>query len=47
MQNETLSLDNRIALLKSRKTECGNIIRKLERKRRKIQKERKNDSKSN
>ena len=34
-----LTIENRIALLQSRKTECGKIIRKLERKLRKIGKE--------
>ena len=46
MKNELLSLDNRIALLRSRKTECGNIIRKIERKRRRLEKENKNDNKT-
>lgn len=36
---EKLTLENRIALLKTRSTECGNIIRKLERRIRKIEKE--------
>ena len=36
---ERLTLENRIALLKTRKTECSNIIRKLERRIRKIEKE--------
>lgn len=34
-----LAIENRIALLKTRKTENSNIIRKLERLRRKIEKE--------
>ena len=34
-----LIIENRIALLKSRKTECGNIISKLERQLRRIDKE--------
>jgi hypothetical protein len=34
-----LSIENRIALLKSRGTECGNIIKKLERQLRQIDKE--------
>lgn len=36
---EKLTLENRIALLKTRKTECGNIIKKLERRIRNIEKE--------
>ena len=36
---EKLILENRIALLKTRSTECGNIIKKLERKIRKLEKE--------
>lgn len=36
---ERFTLENRIALLKTRKTECSNIIRKLERRIRKIEKE--------
>ena len=36
---EKLTLENRIALLKTRSTECGNIIKKLERKIRKLKKE--------
>ena len=36
---EKLTLENRIALLKMRKTECGNIIKKLERRIRNIEKE--------
>ena len=36
---EKLTLENRIALLKTRSTECGNIIKKLERRIRKIEKE--------
>lgn len=36
---EKLSLENRIALLKTRSTECENIIKKLERRIRKIEKE--------
>ena len=36
---EKLTLENRIALLKTRSTECGNIIKKLERKIRRIEKE--------
>ena len=36
---EKLTLENRIALLKTRSTECGNIIKKLERRIRKIGKE--------
>lgn len=36
---EKLTLENRIALLKTRKTGCGNIIKKLERRTRKIEKE--------
>lgn len=39
MKPEKLSLENRIALLKTRSTECGNIIKKLERKIRKLEKE--------
>lgn len=39
MELEKLTLENRIALLKTRKTECGNIIKKLERRIRKIEKE--------
>lgn len=46
MRNELLSLDNRIALLRSRQTENGKIIRKIERKRRRIEKENKNDNKT-
>ena len=34
-----LTLENRINLLKTRKTECGNIIKKLERQLRRIEKE--------
>ncbi len=34
-----LALENRIALLKGRQTDNGNIIKKLERKLRKLQKE--------
>lgn len=34
-----LAITNRIALLKSRKTENGNIVKKLERKLRKIREE--------
>lgn len=37
--NTILTLENRIALLKTRSTECGNIIKKLERKIRKLEKE--------
>ena len=37
--NTILTLENRIALLKTRSTECGNIIKKLERRLRKIEKE--------
>ena len=36
---EKLTLENRIALLKTRETERGNIIKKLERRLRKIEKE--------
>ena len=36
---EKLTLENCIALLKTRSTECGNIIKKLERRIRKIEKE--------
>lgn len=36
---EKLILENRIALLKTRRTECGNIIRKLERRLRKLERE--------
>lgn len=36
---EKLTIQNRIALLKTRETECENIIRKLERRIRKIEKE--------
>ena len=36
---EKLSLENRIALLKTRSTECENIIKKLERRIKKIEKE--------
>ena len=36
---EKLTLENRIALLKTRSTECGNIIKKLERILRKLEKE--------
>lgn len=36
---EKLTIQNRIALLKTRETECGNIIKKLERKIRRIEKE--------
>ena len=39
MELEKLTIENRIALLKTRKTECGNIIKKLERRIRKIEKE--------
>mgnify|MGYP007027053228 FL=1 len=39
MELEKLTLENRIALLKTRKTECGNIVKKLERRIRKIEKE--------
>ena len=34
-----LTIENRIALLKTRGSECGNIIKKLERRIRKIEKE--------
>ena len=37
--NTILTVQNRIALLKTRETECGNIIRKLERRLRKLEKE--------
>lgn len=33
---ERITIENRIALLKTRETECGSIIRKLERRLRKI-----------
>lgn len=36
---EKLTLETRIALLKTRETECGNIIKKLERRLRKLEKE--------
>ena len=36
---EKLIIENRIALLKTRSTECENIIRKLERRLRKLEKE--------
>ena len=36
---EKLTIENRIALLKTRSTECGNIIKKLERRIRRIEKE--------
>ena len=36
---EKLTFENRIGLLKTRETECGNIIKKLERKIRKLEKE--------
>ena len=36
MNIEKMMIQNRIAVLKTRKTECGNIIRKLERRLRKI-----------
>ncbi len=36
---EKLTIQNRIALLKTRPTECENIIKKLERRIRKIEKE--------
>ena len=39
MELEKLTLENRIALLKTRKTECGNIIKKLERRIRNIERE--------
>lgn len=39
MENEKLYLTNRIAVLKTRGTECGNIIRKLERRLKKLEKE--------
>ena len=39
MKLEKLILENRIALLKTRGSECGNIIKKLERRIRKIEKE--------
>ena len=39
MKLEKLTLENRIALLKTRGSECGNIIKKLERRIRKIEKE--------
>ena len=39
MRDEKLYLTNRIALLKMRGTECGSIIKKLERRLRKLEKE--------
>ena len=36
---EILTIKNRIALLKTRETECGNIIKKLERRLRKLERE--------
>lgn len=39
MANEKTYLANRIALLKTRGTECGSIIKKLERRLRKLEKE--------
>ena len=39
MNLEELTLVNRIDLLKTRGTECGNIIKKLERQLRKVKKE--------
>lgn len=36
---EKLMLESRINLLKTRGTECGNIIKKLERRLRKLEKE--------
>ena len=36
---EKLIIENRISLLKTRGTECGNIIKKLERRLRRIEKE--------
>lgn len=39
MENEILKLENRIALLKSRTTDNGRIIQKLERRLRKLTKQ--------
>ena len=39
MNLEELTLVNRIDLLKTRSSECGNIIKKLERRLRKLEKE--------